>query len=146
MIKTKTLWQKTVEGNNNSRLRVRVRVRFLLFCSKLTPQGGSPPPPTPHFKFRTKQGLTVSVSNIRNIAFNRCSKIIRTRNFTHFYHVCYNFWIICGGFWFFSTTFRKKINSRWTFWEGSVLNAGPSEMFLIVNHPKGEHNEWEFER
>ena len=37
-----------------------------------------------HFKFRTKQGPTVSVSNIRNIAFNRCSEIIRTRNFTIF--------------------------------------------------------------
>ena len=34
-----------------------------------------------HFNFRTKQGPTVSVSNIRVIAFYGCSEIIRTRNF-----------------------------------------------------------------
>ena len=42
--------------------------------------GGWPP----HFNFRTKQGPTVSVSNIRDIAFYGCSVIIRTRNFTIF--------------------------------------------------------------
>ena len=37
-----------------------------------------------HFNFRTKQGPTVSVSNIRDIAFYGCSEIMRTRNFTIF--------------------------------------------------------------
>ena len=37
-----------------------------------------------HFNFRTKQGPTVSVSNIRDIAFYVCSEIIRTRNFKIF--------------------------------------------------------------
>ena len=34
----------------------------------------------PHVSFRTKQGPTVSVSNIRDIAFCGCLEIIRTRN------------------------------------------------------------------
>ena len=37
-----------------------------------------------HFNFWTKQGPTVSVSNIRDIAFNECSEIILTRNFMIF--------------------------------------------------------------
>ena len=37
-----------------------------------------------HFNFQTKQGPTVSVSNIRDIAFYGCSEIIRTRNFKIF--------------------------------------------------------------
>ena len=38
----------------------------------------------PHFNFPTKQGPTVSVSNNRDVAYNECSEIIRTRNFTIF--------------------------------------------------------------
>ena len=38
---------------------------------------------TPHSNFQTKQGPTVSVSNVRDIAFG-CSEIIRTRSFTIF--------------------------------------------------------------
>ena len=38
----------------------------------------------PHFDFRIKQGPTVSVSNIRDIAFYGCSEIIQTRNVTIF--------------------------------------------------------------
>ena len=37
-----------------------------------------------HFNFQTKQGPTVSGSNIRDIAFYVCSEIIRIRNFTSF--------------------------------------------------------------
>ena len=40
--------------------------------------------PLPHLKFRIKQGPTVSVQNIRDIAFNGCSEIIWTINFTIF--------------------------------------------------------------
>ena len=29
----------------------------------------------------------------------------------------------------------------WTFWKGPSLNAGPSGKFLIVDHPKEDHNE-----
>ena len=36
----------------------------------------------PQFNFRNKHGPTVSVSNIRDIAFYECSEIMRTRNFT----------------------------------------------------------------
>ena len=43
----------------------------------------SPPPPH-HLSFRTKQGPKVSVSNITDIAFNECSEIMQTRNFTIF--------------------------------------------------------------
>ena len=47
--------------------------------------GGSSGTMAHHFNIRTKEGPTsVSVSNIRNIVFYRCSEIIRTRNFTIF--------------------------------------------------------------
>ena len=36
--------------------------------------------------------------------------------------------------------------SSWTFWKGPILNAGPSENFLILDHPKEDHNEQEFKR
>ena len=39
---------------------------------------------SPNFNFRTKQGPTVSVSDIRDIGFYGCSEIIRTRNFMIF--------------------------------------------------------------
>ena len=44
-------------------------------------QVGHDPAP---FSFRTKQGATVSVLNIRDIALQGCPEIIRTRNFTMF--------------------------------------------------------------
>ena len=37
-----------------------------------------------HFNFQTKQGPTVSVSNMRDIAFRGCSEIMRTINFPIF--------------------------------------------------------------
>ena len=37
-----------------------------------------------HFNFQTKQGPTVSVSNIIDIVFYRCSEIMRTKHFTIF--------------------------------------------------------------
>ena len=45
---------------------------------------------------------------------------------------CHNLWTICGGFSFFLIT------------EGPILNAGPPETFLFVDHPKEDHNEREF--
>ena len=39
--------------------------------------------PSSHFNFRTKQSPKVTISNIRDIAFYRCSEIIQTRN-SHF--------------------------------------------------------------
>ena len=49
------------------------------------PPTSPPPPPTPrppNFNFRTKQGPTVSVWKIRDIAFYEFSEIIESRNFT----------------------------------------------------------------
>ena len=40
----------------------------------------------------------------------------------------------------------KKIILRWTFWKGPILITGPSEEFLVVDHPKEDHNEKEFKR
>ena len=31
-------------------------------------------------------------------------------------------------------------------WKGPILNAGPSENFVIADHPKEDHNEREFKR
>ena len=38
----------------------------------------------PNFNLQTRKGATVTVSNIRDIAFYGCSEIIRTKNFTIF--------------------------------------------------------------
>ena len=40
--------------------------------------------PPPHVNFQTKQGQTVSVSSIMDIAFYTCSEIILTRNLMNF--------------------------------------------------------------
>ena len=86
----------------------------------------------PHFNFRIKKGPKVSVLNIRGIAFYRHSEIIRTRNFTIFtvYAIIFSNYI--GEIYHF------------TFWKAPILNAGPSEEFLFVCHPKEDHNEREF--
>ena len=46
------------------------------------PPPPTPTPPSPNFNFRTKQGPTVSVWKIRDIAFYEFSEIIESRNFT----------------------------------------------------------------
>ena len=38
------------------------------------------------------------------------------------------------------------MTSSRTFWKGPILNEGPSENFLIVDHLKKDHNEREFKR
>ena len=40
--------------------------------------------PNPYLNFQAKKGPTPSASNIRDIAFCRCSEILRTRNVTYF--------------------------------------------------------------
>ena len=44
----------------------------------------------------------------------------------------------------FLTTYEDKITSRWTFWKGPILNAGPCEKFLVAEHGKEDHNEQDF--
>ena len=55
-----------------------------IYIHRRVDTGGARKPWPPHFNFRIKQGPTVSVSNIRDIAFYSCSEIIRIRNFTIF--------------------------------------------------------------
>ena len=66
--------------------------------------------------------------------------------FHNFYHFRYNSCLIYSGFSFFLTAQGKQITSRWTLWKGPIINAGPAEGFLIVDHPKVDHTEWEFKR
>ena len=54
-----------------------------------------------HFNFRTKQSPTVSVSNIRDIAFYGFSEIIQTRNFTIFTVYATIFGLFTAAFHFF---------------------------------------------
>ena len=56
-------------------------IEAVFFDRQLEGVGG---PWSLHFNFWTKQGPTVSTSNIRDIAFYECSEITRTRNFTIF--------------------------------------------------------------
>ena len=52
-------------------------------CSHWGGQEGHAPPHH-HFNFQTKQGPTVSISNIKGIVIYGCSEIKQTRNFTIF--------------------------------------------------------------
>ena len=77
---------------------VRSNQLFFYFSNRGVANGGgggggwgdhAPPPlypftPSPHFNFRTEQGSKISLSDIRDIVFNGCSEIIRTKNFTIF--------------------------------------------------------------
>ena len=58
--------------------------------------------------FQTKQGSTVSVSDITDIDFYGYSEIIRTRNFTIFTVYTSIFGQFIGGFSFFLTTYEVK--------------------------------------
>ena len=53
-----------------------------------------------HFNFRTKQGPTVSVLIITDVAFYGCSEIMRTRNFTIFSAHAKMFWQFTTSFHF----------------------------------------------
>ena len=61
----------------------------------------------PNFNFQTKEGSTVSVSNIMGIAFYRCSEIKRTRNFTIFTVYATFFGPFTADFCFFQLHKRK---------------------------------------
>ena len=83
----------------------------------------------------------IHFTNNKNISRYRNHK---GQNFQNFYRVCYNFWTIYGGFSLFLTTWGKELTSHWTFWKGPILNAGPSEKVIFVDHSKEDHNEQEF--
>ena len=80
----------------------------------------------PFFNFRTKQCPKISVSNIRGIAFSRCSEIKRTINAKIFTVNAKVFAQFMAAFHFFSNY---------------IGDTGPSEKFLSVDHPKEDHNE-----
>ena len=61
-----------------------IYIYIYIYIYRSVATGGARGPWPPHFNFRTKQGPTVSVSNIRDIAFYSCSEILRIRNFTIF--------------------------------------------------------------
>ena len=111
-----------------------------VYILKCVATGGGRGPWPPYFNFQAKQGPTVSVSDIRDTAL-RVFRNYRDQKFHNFYRVCYNFWTIYTSFFIFSNYKEKQIISRWTFWKGPILSAGPSEKFLIVDHPKEGHNE-----
>ena len=79
--------------------------------------------PSPHFNFQTKQGPTVSVSNVGDTTFYGCSEI--TRNFTIFIPCMLQF--LDNSLTFFLTEGKESGN------------------ILIVDHPK-DHNERGFKR
>ena len=58
-------------------------------------------PPLPRFNFRTNQGPTVSVYNIKSIAFYGCSAITRIRNCTIFIEYATIFGQFTAAFHFF---------------------------------------------
>ena len=82
---------------------------------------------------QTQEGPTVSVSNISVIAFYGCSEIIRTRNFTIF-----TVYATISGQYKAAFHFFKLQNP--------IVHDGPTEKFLIGDHPKEDHNEREFKQ
>ena len=94
------------------------------------PGGHAPPPP---FSLGTTHGLTVSVSNIWDIAFYWCSEIIWTRNFTVFIVYAIIFGQFTTGFDFFNLYRRNQ--------KGPILNDGLTENVFIADHLKEDHNE-----
>ena len=101
---------------------------------------------SPHFNFQTKKGPTVSVSNIRDIAFYGCLEIIRTRSFTIFtvyvqvldnFRQLFIFSNYIGEIDHFTLDLLKRSDTyRRTF----------LKKFFIVDHPKEDYNEREFKR
>ena len=99
-----------------------------------------------HFNFQTKKGPTVSVSNIRDIAFYGCLEIIRTRSFTIFtvyvqvldnFRQLFIFSNYIGEIDHFTLDILKGSDTyRWT----------SRKKFSVVDHPKEDHNEREFKR
>ena len=92
--------------------------------------GGGAGRPSLQLNFWTKHGSTVSVSNIRNVAFYGCPDIIRTRNIVY----ATIFGQFPNEFSFFLPTKGKYITSCCTFRKCPILNPGPSEKFLISDH------------
>ena len=88
-----------------------------------------------HFNFRTKQGPKISVSHIRDIAFYRCSEIIRTRNFTVLQFLD-NLWRL-----FIFSNYIEEINHfTLDLLKRSNIQCWNFEMFLFVDHLKEDHN------
>ena len=107
--------------------------------------GGPGRPWSLHFNFQTKKVPTVSVSNIWDISFYGCLKITQTRNFIIFTVYATIFEQFMVAFHFF--LLHREIDqtySRWNFSKGPIVNPGPPEKFLIVDHLKEDHDEQEF--
>ena len=103
-----------------------------------------PPPPPPTSGFRNKQGPTVSVSNIRDIAFCGYSEILRARNLTIFtvsatvfrqFTVAFHFFYLNRGNRSLQVGLSEKVQ---------YLTVVDLLKFLIVDHTKENHNEREF--
>ena len=114
-------------------------------CLGAQPLGGqgSMAPPL-HFPNQTR-------SNSFSFKHQGCCFLRVFRNYTDqklhdFCRVCYIFQTIYGNLSFFLTTQGKQITSHWTFRKGPIINPGPIEKFLIVDHPKEDHKEREFQR
>ena len=84
------------------------------------------------FNFRTKQGPTNSVSNIRGIAFYWCSEIIGTRNITIFTVCAVIFRQFTAAFNFFKLRRGNRSLHVGPSEKVRYLNARPPEKFVIV--------------
>ena len=82
--------------------------------------------PLQFFNFRTKQCPKISVSNIRDIVFSRCSEIKQTIN--------------AKVFTVYATIFAQFM-AAFQFFSNYIGDTGPSEKFLSVDHPKEDHND-----
>ena len=99
----------------------------------------------PHINFLTKKCPTVSVPNIRYIAFYMCSEIIWTRIFTIF--ICYNFLTIHSDFPYFSNYIRQiDLFSSDSLKRSLDLWCFKVSRFFIVDHLKEDHNGRELKR
>ena len=98
----------------------------------------------PNFNFRTKQGPTVSVWKIRDIAFYEFSEILRSRNFTISTVYTTIFGQFTAAFHFFQLHRGNRSLQVGLSEKVQYLTVVDLLKFLIVDHTKENHNEREF--
>ena len=90
----------------------------------------------PHVSFQTKKSPQISVSNIRDIAFYRCSEIIRTRKFTTFAVHATIFGQFMAAFHFFNHTgeishFTFDLLETFDYWQNLGLSKKSSKTWEV---------------
>ena len=117
---------------------------YIAFIMRVTTGGAGRscplPLPPPPFNFQTKQVPTVSVSNIRILPFTGVQKLYGPE-ISRFLPCMLQFLDNLRRIFIYSNYTGEIACFTLDFLKSLILNAGPSEKFFIVNHPKENHND-----